>query len=395
MARRPTRRDVLGAGAATGAGLLAGCTSSLSGGSDGSSDGTDESPTDTDASYTVTMSPVGEVEFDGMPEAAVSFDDQWLDHMVALGVGDRLTGLARPDEYFTDYYDQLPGVGVDTDDIEAIWGGESVDKELLYELDADVHHIDPHRGLSGIKEDDVEELSENVAPFFANRYSRSHNPPEKVEEYDFYTLWELAEKFGEVYQRPDRAGKLKAVRDEIVADIEANLPPEDERPVVGLVVYWNKDGKWYPYQINQAGFGRSQYQHLGVKDAFNGDERTYNASYDAAYDHEGMLDIDPDILIQNFGITYPDEGLESMEQFVYEPVRNSDVASELTAVQNDRFYPGGSAFQGPIYNLFQIEIAAKQIYPEQFGEWKGVGETPEAERLFDRQKVADIVNGGD
>jgi hypothetical protein len=62
-------------------------------------------------------------------------------------------------------------------------------------------------------------------------------------------------------------------------------------------------------------------------------------------------------------------------------------------VKNDRFYPGGTAFQGPIFNLFQIEIAAKQIYPDEFGEFNGVGETPEDERLFDRQRVADIVNG--
>jgi iron complex transport system substrate-binding protein len=43
--------------------------------------------------------------------------------------------------------------------------------------------------------------------------------------------------------------------------------------------------------------------------------------------------------------------------------------------------------------MFQTEMAAKQLYPEEFGQWHGLGETPEEEQLFDRQRVADIVNG--
>jgi hypothetical protein len=65
----------------------------------------------------------------------------------------------------------------------------------------------------------------------------------------------------------------------------------------------------------------------------------------------------------------------------------------VSAVKNDRIYPGGTAVQGPIVNMFQTEMAAKQLYPEEFGEWQGLGEAPEDERLFDRQRVADIVNG--
>ncbi|MEM4782109.1 MAG: ABC transporter substrate-binding protein, partial [Halalkalicoccus sp.] len=63
------------------------------------------------------------------------------------------------------------------------------------------------------------------------------------------------------------------------------------------------------------------------------------------------------------------------------------------AVQEDRYYPGGTAFQGPVFNLFQIELAAKQIYPEEFGEFHRPGEVPEDERLFDRDRVAAIING--
>jgi ABC-type Fe3+-hydroxamate transport system substrate-binding protein len=419
----PTRREYLTyGGAVVGAGLLAGCT----GGSDDGStpESTPEStpseteagaatdepteteaetatdePTDTETSedepYSVTMSPVGTVEFESVPESAVTFDDVWIDHMVSLGQGDRLVAKAREGEFFTEYYDQLSGVSYDDEGVEAIWGGESIDKEILYELDADVHHIDPIRSMEhlGFDEADVEEVRGQIAPFFANRFSRSHNAPESATDYQYYTLWELAEKFAQVYKVPDRVDAYKEVHDEMVAEVESRLPPEGERPTVGLVVFWADDGKWYPYKINSPGFGRAQYQPLGVNDAFDDSDKTYNANYDAAYDHEGMLEIDPDVLIQNFGISYPDSGEGSMQESVYEPVRNDPVAQELTAVENDRFYPGGTAFQGPIFNLFQIEIAAKQIYPDEFGEFDGVGETPEEEQLFDRQRVADIANG--
>lgn len=408
---KSTRRNYVKHGAAVGVGgLLAGCTSDA-GTSSGATnedpetenetptEGDDETTSDEvsteDTGYSVTMSPVGEVEFDAVPETAVTFDDVWIDHLVSLGQGDKLVAKARDGEFFGKYYDQLSGVSFDGEDVTAIWGGDAIDKEVLYEADADVHHIDPIRATEylGFDGADVEEVGSNISPFFANRFSRSHNAPESAGDYQYYTLWELAEKFAQVYQVPDRVAAYKRVRDEMVADIESRLPPEEERPTVGLVVFWADDEKWYPYKINSPGFGRAQYQHLGVNDAFDDSDKTYNANYEAAYDHEGMLEIDPDILIQNFGIGYPDSGEGSMQQSVYDLIEDDPVAQELTAVKNDRFYPGGTAFQGPIFNLFQIEVAAKQIYPDEFGEFNGVGETPEEERLFDRQRVSDIVNG--
>jgi iron complex transport system substrate-binding protein len=44
--------------------------------------------------------------------------------------------------------------------------------------------------------------------------------------------------------------------------------------------------------------------------------------------------------------------------------------------------------------MFQTEMVAKQVYPDIFGEFPGLGEpVPESEQLFDRQRVADIING--
>lgn len=65
------------------------------------------------------------------------------------------------------------------------------------------------------------------------------------------------------------------------------------------------------------------------------------------------------------------------------PMEEHPVESELTAVQEGRIYPGGTAEQGPIYNLFQTELAAQQLYPDTY----------DGEELFDRERVADIING--
>jgi hypothetical protein len=58
----------------------------------------------------------------------------------------------------------------------------------------------------------------------------------------------------------------------------------------------------------------------------------------------------------------------------------------------------GDATHGPIRNLLQPEIGAKQFLPDRFGAWPRYegGDSPPIpadERLFDRRRVADIVTG--
>ena len=65
-------------------------------------------------------------------------------------------------------------------------------------------------------------------------------------------------------------------------------------------------------------------------------------------------------------------------------MQNDNTAKSLTAVQVGRVYPAGGMYQGPIINLSKTERAAKQLYPDEFGA---------DEQLFDRQRVADIING--
>ncbi|WP_372910547.1 ABC transporter substrate-binding protein [Salinigranum sp.] len=399
----PTRRGYLKyGGAAVGGGLLAGCTSQSNSGSTPTETTTDTSTaTETEVKtatpenerYSVTMAPMGEVEFESVPERVVIYDSQWADHLVALGQQERIVSLGWPDSYYTGYYDELPGVSFDTGGLPGMWDG-GLDKEQFYELDADVHHVDPCRFTSfdsGLDRADFEELEENVGPFFANRFSRAHGePPEWCREsYQYYTLWELLDKFAQVYKVESRSQALTRVRDEMLDSVYAELPPEEERPAVGLVVYDHEEESFSPYKLNAPGFGKAHTRPLRARDAFADSDKTYAENYEAAYDFEGMLAVDPDVLLHNFDWTNPRERTKAFLALDEHPV-----GSELTAVENGRLYATGSALQGPIMNLFQLELTAKQIYPELFGQPPEPGASvPEGEQLFDRQRVADIVDG--
>jgi ABC-type Fe3+-hydroxamate transport system substrate-binding protein len=397
----PTRRDyVKYGGAVIGGSLLAGCSGRTDSGATPKSTRTEtttETVTETgtstdDVSYTVEMSPVAEVEFEDIPESAVSDLGIWADTLASLGYGDRLINVRSPDSRVTCHYDQLPGIEFDLDGVSDF---DPATKELYYELDPDVFHVDPVFRLMWDDWDqgDVNEVIDNVAPFFANEGSRI-GTSEYVEnrEYGFYTLEELTWKFAQVYQAGERAQALIDVRNELVAEIQSNLPPEDERPSVGRVLFY--EGEIYPYLFNGPGFGKAHQRPLEADDVFADSDRVYERS-GGTIDLEGLLQYDPDVLIFFDGIGYWFDAYEETK----ETLEDDPVGRELAAVRNDRFYRGGTFDQGVALNLFQLEMTAKQVYPGRFGEWPGFEEQrvlpaiPEEEQLFDRQRVADIVKG--
>ncbi|UIP01369.1 ABC transporter substrate-binding protein (plasmid) [Halobaculum sp. CBA1158] len=389
-------------GAVVGGGLLAGCTGDGAGDAPEGNTSTEDETTDgetedaEDQSYSVTMEPMGEVTFESVPERAVVYDPQWADHLVALGQQDAIASLGFSDGYYTGYVEALPGVSVDVDDLPGLWDS-GLDKEQFYELDGDVHHVDPCRFTSfdsGLDREDFEELEENVGPFFANRFSRAHGePPEWCRDsYEFYSLWELLDAFAEVYQVESRSEALTEVRDEMLDSIYAELPPEEERPVVGLVVYNPDEESFSPYRLNGPGFGKAHTRPLRARDAFADSDKTYAENYEGAYDMEGMLEVDPDVLLHNFDWTNGTEEMRERTEAFF-ALDEHPVGRELTAVQNDRIYATGSALQGPIMNLFQVELSARQIYPELFGQAPEPGDVAGLGELFDAQRVADIVNG--
>jgi ABC-type Fe3+-hydroxamate transport system substrate-binding protein len=397
----PTRRDyVKYGGAVVVGGLLAGCTGQSDSGSTPESTPTDtetdeptatETPTPEDESYSVTMSPVGTVEFDGIPKKAAVYSNHDADMLVSLGQADAITSLGFPENYSEAYYDELPGVSFDTTDLTKLYN-DGVDKEVFYELDSDIHHIDPvwFMGWSSFDESDIEELESAIAPFFANYHSRTNIAPDSAPDYQFYTIWELVDKYAQAYQVPERGAKLKTVRDEMLADIRAELPSQEERPRVGVVWYDRKKESFWVYHLNAPGFQNAHTRPLRANDAladFDSGPRS-GWSDSALIDMEAMLEVDPDVLLQFSDWQNPDEATEAFFALDEHPV-----GQQLTAVQNDRLYAGGDAFQGPIINIFQIELTAKQFYPDRFGAPPEPGNTSELGDMFDPQRVADIVNG--
>lgn len=239
-------------------------------------------------------------------------------------------------------------------------------------------------------ESDFDEIESNVAPFFADYYSRTNVAPDGASDYQSYTIWDLVDKYAQAYQVPERGAELKAVRDEMLADIRAELPPQAERPEVGVVWYDRKRESFWVYHLNEPGFQNAHTRPLGANDAlseFDSGPRS-GWSDSALIDMEAMLDADPDVLLHFSDWQDPAEATEAFFALNEHPV-----GKELTAVRNDRLHASGDAFQGPIINIFKIELTAEQIYPDLFGEPPAPGNTAALGEMFDPQRVADIVHG--
>ncbi|MXR41450.1 ABC transporter substrate-binding protein [Halobaculum sp. WSA2] len=407
----PSRREFarLG-GAVVAGGLLAGCTgesderSTESEAATGTATAstTEATPEETTAAsdeFAVSMAPVGEVSFESVPSSVSVYSLLYADMAVAYGAGDAVNSLgfdaAAGGNTLDAYYERLDGVSFDYGDLTQLNTGSGeirVEKELFYELDSDLHLMDPALldSFDGWNRADVEEVTGNVAPFFGNTYSRTHGePPEEWrDDYEYYTLWDIAERVSRVFGASDRYEELAAVREGMIDRIQSDLPPESERPSVASVIF--VDGTFYPSQINADGFANAHVRPLGAVDAFAGTD----AGFGTTYDYETLLEVDPDVILHQYGIaSYYDVAS------IRETIAGDPVGGELTAIENGRFYPSGTPVQGPLMNLFQLEMTAKQLYPEQFGEWPEYEhggpypEIPEGERLFDRQRVAEAVAG--
>lgn len=373
---RPTRRRLLamGASAAATAGL-AGC---IQGETDADSGGT----------HSVTMEPMGEVTFDSVPETWMAYFSTYGDMGIALGQLEGLEGLIYTDNWPLEFYDTLPGVDVSFDDLPQIAGENGIDKEIFYELGCDVHLMDPNfiaRLDDSWTDEDFEEIATDVGPIVGNN---SRRRGEDWHDYRYYELYEAFEIVATLFDERQRYEELAAVHDEFLSTLEADLPPADDRPEIGLVSV-NSDfesGSFYVYPLT-SGNGRKQYQDLGVRDAIG-------PHLDTAYgewDYEQLLEADPDALVFSYGFSHVTTA--AFEDCV-ETMRDDPTGSKLSAVANDRLYRGGTAYQGPLINLIQTEIAAKQFYPELFGAWNGLDALESAdERLFDHERVADVVAG--
>lgn len=430
-----TRRDyVKFGGAVVGGGLLAGCVGSGSSGT-GKTDteNTDETNTDGgtsnangnpesehttsgsgDTPYSVTMAPVGERKFKNPPTGVIGEWGFVADTLTALGHPDAIIGMARPSFWFTGFYKKLPGVSVpEKGNIPAtLTRSYRVNKELLYELNPDLIAADPNKYISlyGVEKNEITQFNETIAPFFGNqslekRPSGWPNWP-VGHDYPYYSIHEFIETYGEVFQEQKRATALTDLYTNAMETIPPRVPPKDKRPSIGLLsAYANPEeggffGVFNPIPELPMTYGMKQYGDLKVIDAF-ADKYGGSSSgrFAAKIDFEELLDVDPDVLIFKEAVTTlgGDEnvyGSNSAFAQTLDVLKSDPVGQQLTAVKNNQLYAGGTSFQGPIINLFQTEMLAKQLYPEAFGTWPGFDNPiPKNDRLFDRQRLADIING--
>ncbi|QLC34929.1 ABC transporter substrate-binding protein (plasmid) [Halarchaeum sp. CBA1220] len=376
---RRTRRDYLaGTGALLGGGLLAGC----SGTGDGTTSTTTEASTTggttttEDAGHTVSMAPVGEVTFESVPESWLAFTGDYADMGVALGQADGLEAIGIPARYAAYYYEELPGVSVDTDDLTPLYQ-DGTGKEVFYSVDADVHVIDPNFMVNRLQwsQGDVAEVRENVAPFFGNTvFTQVYD----WHDYRYYSLYEAFEKMAELFDERERYEAFSAYHDEVVADVKDRLP--EETPDVALLYPAGiPPESFYPYLVGE-GTQSEQWRNLEVGDALAQNDVTDAQAGGATLDYEALLDIDPDAIAVRIQGEITDA---YFQENVVAHMEQHEVASELTAVQEGRVFYGGHTYQGPIIHLFHLEQAAQGLYPDVFG----------GEQLFDRQRVADIVTG--
>jgi iron complex transport system substrate-binding protein len=389
-----------------GGGLLAGCAGQAEPGSTPETTETEnktETGTAEDGSYTVEMFPVGEVEFESVPESVTTYNMGWADMVVSLGQADKLrtNRLSAP----TLFYDRFD---IDYDaDYPALWQDGGYSKELFYERDPDVFLIDPNlieNWDDNWDEQDTAEVESNVAPFFGchNRRIRAGWQEELGYPEQAPSMLEAFEKVGAVLDEQERTEAWLDLHAELQSEVQSRIP-NDETPSIGLINSGSnpEKGTFYVLYLEDNGYEMKPYRDLGVveADAFEGVE---TGQYGKT-DYETMLEVDPDLIIVHWGITtgsatWGGDGAFDAEKFradFVEPMENHEVGSELTAVQNDRVLPGPTAEQGPLVNAFQTELTARLFYPEEFGELAldAPFEVPEDQQLFDRQRVANILEG--
>lgn len=390
----PTRREyVRGSAAVVGGGLLAGCTSSGPGSS--SNETGANSSADNSDPIEVTMAPMGSVGFDTVPENVFTVFPQYADMAVALGYGDRVSSMFSTEMAGTTmnhYYARLPGVSFEWGDLRNPWKN-GLPKERLYELNSDIHLVDPAyvTTLENWSRSDIEEIRTNLGPWFGNFYSGTHEQPPSSYggSYQYYTLWELFGKIAAVFRERKRYEALAGIHTDLIETIRENLPPKDERPTAVRVT--KRDEEFYTYHLNKPGYWLADTRPLGAIDAFT-EEDWSNLWGTVGY--ETMLEADPDVILHLWGFG-PNYDMKNIRM----DLQSHPIGSQLSAVQNDRVYPAGMRYQGPIMNLFQLEMGAKQLYPDVFGQWpeyvdgEPYPEIPEGEQLFDRGRLSRIING--
>ena len=334
---------------------------------------------------------MGEVTFDAVPETIFTRLTHLAGMAFALGRGNAVNAMHAPDYYdalWNQFTPRLKGVSLDWSGLYSSW---EPSKEKLYELDSDVHLADPASvfALENWNKSDIKEVRENIAPWFGNQYSDTHATPPKPyqNQYRYYSLWDMFEKVAAVFKERERYQALSTIHSNLLDTIESGLPAKDDRPTVAMLGASDLDSI-YVYKVSVPGILTAHVRPMGVNEAFGDDVSTNDT-----VDMETLLAADPEVILMPGGM-HPDTSMPDLRS----GFNDDPVGADITAVKNDRLYAQGARYQGPVLNLFQLEMTAKQLYPDQFGEWPTYEtgpypEIPADERLFDYDRVAKVVTG--
>ncbi|MDS0222364.1 ABC transporter substrate-binding protein [Haloarcula sp. S1AR25-5A] len=297
----------------------------------------------------------------------------------ALGGGQTL-GIQNHDRFANEVFENLPEVEFQADEIMELVG-DGVSKEAFYKMDADVHFIDPHilRLWYDWDQADIDEVTENLGPFFGN-FIRRHS--DDWHDYRYYSLYEAFGVMAEVFQAQERYQAFVDLHERMRTLINESLPPADQRPTALLIFPADGSGfQFYPFRFDDGGVSTKQWRELGLTDALAAtDVGHYSFSDRGTLDLEALIEIDPEILlVRNHGGASESE----FQAEVVEPLQSEDGSNGVQAVQDGNIYNAGYLDQGPIINFYHTDRAAKDIYPDSF----------EDVTLFDRERVAEIVQG--
>ncbi|GGM68934.1 hypothetical protein GCM10009017_18920 [Halarchaeum rubridurum] len=379
---------------ASGASLVAAGLAGCSGGSGDETTTSEATSTDagTESSdgttpYTVHIEPNDPYTFEEVPETYGVVSGPLLDVGMALGIHpSATTGLERAPLKFYD----LLGLDFDESEVTKLASGaeSGYDKENFYAANADVWLI-PKSTLARFTswdDADYEEIESQTGPFLGTplrfaptaAVSESPNP---------YTLYEAFEKYATVFQRHRQFEAWQSMHDDLMRTIEEGLPPEDERPTIAAI--WRgvspDSGQFRIAPLHRLGNNTKSYYRLGMRDAFEGHYP------DGPIGYEELLDVDPDYIGAVGMLTSATH--EEFVNTVVEPFENNENGQQLSAVRNGNVVRSAGQYMGPIVDMFSTEAVAKQVYPDTFGEWPGpVGDLAEDERLFDRQRLLDVVH---
>ncbi|ELZ23024.1 Fe3+-hydroxamate ABC transporter periplasmic protein [Haloterrigena salina JCM 13891] len=329
----------------------------------------DEEPSD-DGSYTVSMPPVGEVEFESVPETWAANNGSWVDMGVALGQ-EPPEALYLAWRYHTAYYDAIPDVSVDPDGIHSLWEyGLAVEKFLQVAEAVEFFAMDPEllKNRGDLTADDIAQVESTGTPFFGN--SIVSQDYRWHDDYDYLTLYEAFEKLAEVFQEREHYEAFASLHDEFQS-ILSDTVPANVRPEVAVL--WPQDEESFLPSHIDGGTSFKHLRDLEVEDAL----ASHEVSHYGQIDYETLLEVDPEYILLRSEQYLTESAFQERR---VEPMQSHSVGQELTAVQNGNVYRAGPLHQGPIINLVVTQRMAERLYDID-------------EQLYDPQAVSDIVNG--